>query len=145
MNVTVWLLRITLLAHAAAAVAQPILAGFYLSGQFDALAVHEAIGSFMMFGVLASWLAAAAHWVFGRGRGWPVAVTLVMLVAEPIQLGFGYSRDLAVHIPLGVVIVAVAVALAGWAWTPGSRHRRRSWRRSQRRSDQQRVSAGVSP
>ena len=48
------------------------------------------------------------------------AVTVVAFFAVGIQIGLGYARILAVHVPLGVAIVTTAVLLAVWTWSAGS-------------------------
>ncbi len=42
---TLWLLRAVVTLFLLAVLAQPVLAGLYLSGEFDALAVHGAIAT----------------------------------------------------------------------------------------------------
>jgi hypothetical protein len=49
--------------------------------------------------------AAVAYAVAGRGRWHPVMALLLLFALEALQIGFGYSRSLAVHVPLGVTIV----------------------------------------
>jgi hypothetical protein len=63
----------------------------------------------------------------GGGRPWPLAALLTLWWAAAIQLGMGYARVLAVHVPLGVTVVGAAVALAVWSWTPAARRPRRGW------------------
>ena len=35
-----------------------------------------------------------------------------------MQVGFGYERMLALHVPLGVTIVGVMLLLLVWVWRP---------------------------
>lgn len=98
---TVWLLRATATAQAGLALLQPVLAGWYLSGDYDALGVHETNAAFVGFGVLGTLVGALLYRLPGRGRGWPVFVPAVLFVALVFQFGAGYGRDLALHIPLG--------------------------------------------
>lgn len=60
-----------------------------------------------------------AVWRPGRGPGWPALASLALLLAEILQLGFGYGRVLALHVPLGVAIFGLTVALALGAWRLG--------------------------
>ncbi|MFD5134511.1 hypothetical protein [Streptomyces olindensis] len=112
--------------HAALALAQPVSAGSYLSGDFDILATHSSIG-LLLLAATAVWGAAAlAHVVANRGAGWPLILFLpVVFMAEGVQIGMGHQRNLAVHIPLGVLIVLTAVLLTAWSFTSWARPKRR--------------------
>lgn len=126
MATTLWLLRATLLLHAALALAQPVSAGSYLSGNFDVLATHDSIGVLLVPATVVWGAAAVGHVAANRGAGWPLLLFVpVVFMAEGIQVGMGHQRNLAVHIPLGVLIVLTAVLLAAWSFT--------SWARPQRR------------
>jgi hypothetical protein len=121
--VLLWTLRLLLLLNATLAVAQPVMAGSYLGGNFDIIGAHGLNGSMVLGATFLSGIVAIAYAVL-RGPVWPVPVLVLLWFAEAIQLGLGYSRNLAVHIPLGVAIVGIAVALGAWAWTPAARRRR---------------------
>jgi hypothetical protein len=45
---------------------------------------------------------------------------VLVFLAEGFQIGMGYSRQLHLHVPLGVAIVVAAVLLAAWVWTPSA-------------------------
>jgi hypothetical protein len=124
-RVTLWLLRVVLTVQAVAAVAQPVIAGRYLSGDFDALAIHAAVAGLMMLATIAAFVAAVLYWVVGRGAGWPALTLVALFVAVIAQMALGAIRVLAIHIPLGVAIVAIAVALAVWSFRPAAQRRRR--------------------
>lgn len=121
---TLWLLRAMLVGHAAAAVAQPILAGRYLSGDFDALGVHSANAGFVILFDMAAFGAAILYWLFGRGRGWPALALAGLYVLEIAQVVAGTNRALSIHIPLGVLIVGLAVWMAAWSFRPAARRTR---------------------
>lgn len=124
-RVTLWLLRAAASAFLLAVLAQPVLAGLYLSGDFDALGVHALNASAV---ILLSMVVAAASLLFttiGRGRCWPLPVAVVLFLAAGFQTGIGYSRQLALHIPLGVAIVIAAVLLDVAVWRSSMRHPRR--------------------
>jgi hypothetical protein len=123
-RVTLWLLRVALTVQAAAAVAQPVIAGRYLSGDFDALAVHAAVGGLVMLATMPAFGAAVLYWLVGRGAGWPALTLVAMFVAVIAQIALGALRVLAIHIPLGVAIVATAVALAVWSFRPAAQRTR---------------------
>jgi hypothetical protein len=126
-GVTLWLLRAPLSVHALAAVGQPVLAGRYLSGDFDALTGHAVNASLVLLTVMAAFPAAVLYWLVGRGAGWPALALAALFVAEVTQIAVGAQRVLAVHIPLGVGIVGTTVALVAWSFRPAAR-RPRNWR-----------------
>ena len=66
--------------------------------------------------------AAVLFWRPGRGPGWPALATAALFFAEGMQIGMGYTRVLAIHVPLGVAIVASLLALSVWVvrWRPAS-------------------------
>jgi hypothetical protein len=100
------------------AIAQPVLIGRYLDGDFDRLGAHRTNGSVLPAIVLLCLGGALCHWLIGRGQLWPVPATALLLPIEGMQIGAGHAHNLAVHIPLGTSIVALAVFLAAWSWTP---------------------------
>lgn len=127
---TGWLLRATATVLAGLALLQPVLAGWYLSGDYDALGVHDRNAGFVAGAVMATFVATLLYWLAGRGRGWPVLVPVMLFAGLVFQFGAGYNRELALHIPLGVGIVATSVLFAAWTWSPASRRARRPFRRS---------------
>ena len=123
--VTLWLLRAVVTLFLLAVLAQPVLAGLYLSGEFDALAVHAAIAGVVILLAMVLVGAALLFWTVGRGRFWPLPVAVAAFLAAGFQTGFGYARQLGLHIPLGVLIVTAAVLLAVAVWRPSMRRPRR--------------------
>jgi hypothetical protein len=117
---SLWTLRFLLTAHLVAVLAQPVLAGLFLTGDVDAIEVHGLVGSLLALVTMSLIAGALAYVVGGRGRLWVLPVTVLLFLAEGFQIGVGHSRALEVHIPLGVAIVVVAVLLAAWAWTPSA-------------------------
>ena len=118
--VTLWLLRALLTGHLLAVLAQPLLAGRYLAGDVDAIEAHSLVGSLLPGVALLLAVGALAFVVAARGRWWLLPVVVVLFLAEGLQVGMGFSRVLAVHVPLGVGIAATSVLLAAWSWTPGA-------------------------
>ena len=114
------LLRAALTAHLAAVLCQPVLAGFFLTGDVDAIEVHATVGH--VVGVLGLVVIAmtAAYVLRGRGSRWVLAVGVVLFLADGLQIHLGYQRALEIHIPLGVLIVVASVVLAGWGWSPSA-------------------------
>ncbi|TCO48674.1 hypothetical protein EV646_104496 [Kribbella antiqua] len=106
-------LRLVAAVHAIAICLQPILAGVYLNGSGSALRIHEPIGLAVTFtGVFQ--LLIATIWWRGGGRLLAPVATLLITLGEGFQVGMGYSRQLAIHIPLGIALVAGAVGFAVW-------------------------------
>jgi hypothetical protein len=121
-----WLLAAVLTLHALLAVAQPVLIGGYLQGDFDLIAAHGVNGSLLPATAFVAAVAAVVFWA-RRGPGWPVVVLAILWLAEFVQMTLGWLRVLWVHVPLGVAIVGLAVFLAVWAWTPAAGRARRGW------------------
>jgi hypothetical protein len=113
-------LRVVAVAHAVAVCLQPVLAGAYLNGSGAALRLHEPIGLGLAFLCLGQVVLATIYWRSG-GRGWTVLVSLLLLTAEALQISMGYTRRLAIHIPLGITIVALVCAFAVWTFRPAAR------------------------
>ena len=106
-------LRLVAAAHAIAICLQPILAGVYLNGSGGAIRIHEPIGMAVATIAMVQLLAATIWWRSG-GRFAAPLVSLLVLAGESVQIGMGYSRDLALHIPLGITLVGAAVTFAFW-------------------------------
>lgn len=117
---TLWLLRGVVTVHLVAVLAQPVLAGAFLAGDVDAIAVHGTIGSLLAVVGMATIVATVLYVVGGRGRLWVVPVAIGLFLADGIQIGAGFSRDLGLHVPLGVAIVVASVLLAAWVWSPSA-------------------------
>jgi hypothetical protein len=109
-----------LTGHLVAVLAQPLLAGRYLTGDVDAMKAHGLIGSLLALAAMAFIVCALAYVAGGRGQLWVLPVSVLVFLAEGFQIGMGYSRQLELHVPLGVAIVVAAVLLAAWVWTPSA-------------------------
>jgi uncharacterized membrane protein len=120
---TLWLLRAGATLHLVLVLAQPVLAGLFLTGDVDAIEVHAAVATALAFVALGLVVIAVMYLIAG-GRLWVLPAMVVLIVAIGLQMAFGYTRVLAIHIPLGVAIVTVAVLLAIWVWTPAAARRR---------------------
>ena len=116
-------LRLVAALHAVAVCLQPVLAGAYLNGSGAAMRLHEPIGLGVAFVSLVQPLIAVGYWRSG-GRGSAPLVSLLLVTAEGFQIGMGYSRELALHLPLGVATVAIACAFAVWTFRKTARVRR---------------------
>lgn len=120
-RVTLTVLRVFTVLHALSVVAQPVLAGEYLSGEVDALRFHainaDTAASFGLFQLIA---AIVFVWK-GRGRAWALWASLVIAVLEEIQIPMGLEGVLAVHIPLGVSIVSLQILFTVWIFRAHAR------------------------
>jgi uncharacterized membrane protein (UPF0182 family) len=119
-RISLWTLRFLLTGHLLAVLAQPVYAGRYLTGDVDAMQVHGLVGSLLALVAMALVAGALAYVVAARGRLWLLPATVLLFLAEGFQIGMGYSRQLHLHVPLGVAIVVTAVLLAAWVWTPAA-------------------------
>lgn len=120
-RLSLWFLRGVITAHLVAVLVQPVFAGLFLTGDVDAIEVHGAVGTGLgLVGMLVVG-ATLAYVLGGRGRLRVLPVAVVLLVADVLQIGFGYARLLALHIPLGVAVVTASVLLAIWVWGPSAR------------------------
>ncbi|MGW0333142.1 hypothetical protein ACWD0J_14940 [Streptomyces sp. NPDC003011] len=96
--------------------AQPVLAGMFVTGDTDLLDLHALNATLVS---VMSWLTVAAAvtlWRPGGGPVWPAGLTLVIAGLVEAQSGFGYARQLALHIPLGVALVAGLTAQTYWVF-----------------------------
>ncbi|MFG1908748.1 hypothetical protein [Kribbella sp. NPDC048928] len=125
-RITLQVLRGTLVLHAILIIVQPIAAGYFLSGNVDAMNdIHATVGSTVWMIALLQTVAAACYTLGGRGRIWPAVLSAVLVVAEFVQLTFGYLQNLAVHIPLGTAIVITVIWMTVWSLRPTARLSRR--------------------
>jgi hypothetical protein len=109
----IYVLRVAACLHAVLICLQPIFAGIYLDGSPEGLRMHEPTGHVLVYLGLAQLLAAIIWWRTG-GRWIAPVVSLLIVTGEVFQVVVGYSRQLAIHIPLGITLVAGTIAFAFW-------------------------------
>jgi hypothetical protein len=109
----IYALRAAAGLHAVAICLQPVFAGIYLNGSPAGMRMHQPTGLALVFLGLAQLLAATFWWRTG-GRWTAPAASLLIVAGEVVQVSMGYSRQLAIHIPLGVALVAGTVIFAVW-------------------------------
>lgn len=110
------LLRATATLYALATVAQPFLAGMFLSGSFTALQAHEATGQAVGgLGVL-TLVCSILAWRLRGVSTIAARMSAGLLVADVVEILFGYDRILALHVPLGVGLVLGSGRLALFVW-----------------------------
>jgi hypothetical protein len=116
------LLRVYATVQAVDAILQPVFEGRFLSGDYAMLAAHSSNG--IAVGVLSiSQIAVAVvAWRVSRLPSRIVVAMAALGAATALQIALGFSRNLGVHIPLGVAIIAGSARLAAWTWTHGPGH-----------------------
>ncbi|SDP62251.1 hypothetical protein SAMN04489867_3179 [Pedococcus dokdonensis] len=124
-RVTLRLLQAILVVHAIAVVTQPLMAGLYLSGDVDAMNnVHSPIGSSLWLISVIQLAIALLYWGFGGGQIYPAGATVVLFVAEFLQMFLGQARLMKMHLPLGVTIVTSVFVFTVWSFTTAAREPR---------------------
>jgi hypothetical protein len=110
------LIRLSAVLQALFLVAQPVWIGQYLSGVYTLLGIHSAGGIIAVMTGFLLLFASLGYAVCG-GRRWLPPVALGLVVAEILQIHAGFTRNLALHIPLGVLVIVAGVSLAAAAFT----------------------------
>lgn len=109
-----------LIAHTVGLFAQAALAGEFLSGTDAVVKFHEWT-SWIVLAVCATQIAMAALALrSGVASLWLLIGSVLIFLAEVLQVGTGYARFLRVHLPLGVVVSAAV------SWQMISQFRRSS-------------------
>jgi hypothetical protein len=95
---------------------QSVFAGRFLSGDYPQLLVHRtnaivvaAIAVVLVAASVLAWRIADAP----ARLAWTSAAVLVLVL---VQFRLGLSRNLGVHVPLGVLLIAAAGRLTMWCW-----------------------------
>ena len=129
-RVSLQVLRASLLLHTAFVIAQPIAAGYFLAGNVDEMTnVHSVIGGTIWMIALLQTVAAVCYAIGSRGRIWPALISVVLVVAEIVQLTFGYLQNFAVHVPLGTAIVGTVCWMTVWSFRRTARLSRQEAKR----------------
>jgi hypothetical protein len=129
-RVSLQALRIVLVLHAILIVAQPIAAGYFLSGNVDAMNdIHSTIGGSVWMIAFLQTIVATCYTIVGGGRSWPAVLSPVLVVAEFVQLTYGYLQNFAVHIPLGTAIVGTVLWMTVWSFRSTARLSRQEAKR----------------
>ncbi|GAB1511474.1 hypothetical protein [Actinophytocola sp. KF-1] len=118
-RLSLWVLRVAVTVHLVLVLAQPVLAGLFLTGNVDAIEVHSAVGGLVATASLVL-IAAAVAYVVRRGRLWVLPVMVVLFLAVGGQVALGATRVLGAHVPLGVAIAVASALLAVWVWSPSA-------------------------
>jgi hypothetical protein len=111
--------RVALLLLTVAVASQPVTMGLYLSGRYPMVGLHGTLGS-ALAAVALLVAALSVPYAVAGGRVWVVPVCMTLFLACGFQIGMGYERNLALHLPLGVGILAASLLLTVWSWTRGA-------------------------
>jgi hypothetical protein len=111
-----WLFRVVITCETVLGFAQAALAGGFLAGHYDFLALHKQNATTIGITGILVILCAVLQWRPGRGPAWPIFVSCGLFAAEVGEIFVGYGRVLTIHVPLGVAIVTAIVLLLIWAW-----------------------------
>jgi len=113
-HATLQVLRVVAVLHSLAFLAQPVFAGGYLMGDIDSLATHTT-NAFLISAIdLVQLICAIVFFWKGRGPAWPIWASLAIAVAVEVQIGMGYTRELVVHLPLGVSLITGQILATVW-------------------------------
>ncbi|WP_225439672.1 hypothetical protein [Amycolatopsis eburnea] len=110
-----WVLRAVAAGHVVAIAGQPVFAGVYLSGDYDALRLHATGADVVTSLAYLQLVVAVVVWVRLR-RAWPFFATTAVAAAETVQYFAGLDGALWLHLPLGVLTVAGLVVLVAAVW-----------------------------
>lgn len=128
-RMTLWLLRASTLLITIAILIQPVLAGSYMNGNIGAISLHSANAILIVtLALMVELPISVAYWLAG-GRAWPVLASFALFMLVSLQLAMGYSRELAIHVPLGVSLAVLSVLFAIWTCRPAAADPRRPWGR----------------
>ncbi len=127
-------LRIIAVLHLLVFFLQPVLAGIYLSGDFDAIGLHELNGQIVTLMVAAQLVAAIVYAAGGGGKLWPIWFSLGLALLEETQKGLGYERLVAFHVPFGILLLMTQLLFTYWTFGARAKVAREPKTRKKRRS-----------
>ncbi|MFE6922399.1 hypothetical protein ACFVAV_15255 [Nocardia sp. NPDC057663] len=110
------LFRTTATGAAVLVFAQAALAGGFLAGHFEALALHSRNGGLVAMVLLLQLISAVSLWRLGGGPAWPARTAVVQVLIGAALIPLGEQRVLALHIPLAVGLAIGTALLVSWAW-----------------------------
>jgi hypothetical protein len=101
--------------HTVAIFAQPVLAGRYLIGDYDMLALHRFGADLVTYLAVAQIVLAALLWWRG-GTRWPFWTSLLLFLGESGEYFAGVSGALDLHVPLGVALAMCSSTMLVGIW-----------------------------
>ena len=98
------------------AAGQPVLAGGFLQGHYSMLAAHGNAALILAAALLVALSGAVLMWRPGRGSGRPAMLCALAFLLCVVQIGLGFTRELIIHVPLGVILVGLVIQIAVLSW-----------------------------
>jgi hypothetical protein len=95
---------------------QAALAGGFITGDVGLLGLHSANGILLVLTTAALLPAAVLLVRPGRGPWWPIAFSVVLWQLIAVQVGFGFARQVGLHVPLGVTVTALIAGFTWWSY-----------------------------
>jgi hypothetical protein len=89
------------------------LAGGFVTGDVGLLGLHSANGILLVLTAAALIPAAILLVRPGRGPWWPIVFSVLFWQLVAVQVGFGFARQVGLHIPIGVSIMGL---ISGFTW-----------------------------
>ena len=100
--------------HLALVVAQAVFAGQFLAGADTSVVLHEVAGQIAAAVALIQIAICAIRRIPARTFVPFLVTSILVFLAEGLQIGTGYGRFLAVHVPLGVLICGAVATQLAW-------------------------------
>jgi len=97
--------------------AQAALAGGFVTGDVGLLGLHSANAILLILTSAALVPATILLVRPGRGPWWPIVVSGALWSAVVFQVGLGFSRQVGLHIPVGMSIMGLTAAFTWWAFS----------------------------
>lgn len=114
-RVVLGVLRGIVTVHTIAIFTQPVLAGRYLIGDYDMLALHTFGADLVTYLGVAQVVVSALLWWRG-GTRWPFWASLLLFLGVSGQYFVGVSGALDLHVPLGVALAVFASIMLVAIW-----------------------------
>ncbi|NUR62176.1 MAG: hypothetical protein HOV87_26480 [Catenulispora sp.] len=98
-------LRVVAVLHALSFLLQPIMAGFFLSGQDEAIDMHATNAMILVALCLVMTVLAFPVWRRGQVPRPVFTSAAALLVTEAVQVIAGFGHIMWLHVPLGVIMM----------------------------------------
>ncbi|MBW3592039.1 MAG: hypothetical protein KY393_09400 [Actinobacteria bacterium] len=98
--------------HAALLLLQGVFAGNFMAGDNAAMQIHQVLGTQVLYPVAIG--QAILGGVLWRRKELSVTyplLSVVVVLAEGAQIGFGFTEQVAIHVPLGVALFGATTVL----------------------------------
>lgn len=108
-----WLLRVVVVVHVLLVLAQAAFAGNFTGGGGDgARGLHRLSATILIFPVaLVQCILAVLAWRKKLQPSSFMVGSIILFVAEGAQIGFGFTGQMGLHVPLGTLIFGISLVL----------------------------------